>query len=82
MQQLSASGQAISVVLAIAGDDMPEAGISRGESMYVAWESATGAFCIVRWDRERWRCSCGKGECEHRLAVNEFVFQATQKQKH
>ncbi len=82
MQQREAPGPATTVVRAIAGDDMPEVGISRDESIYVTWESATRELCIVRWDRLRWMCSCGKRACEHKRAVNEFVFQAAQKQKH
>lgn len=67
--------QAVIVIQAIAGDDLPDAGMKVGTTIYLAWDRQTRRFFVVQWDRIRWVCSCGRPGCAHRLATNTYVFE-------
>ncbi len=63
------------ILRAVAGADMPEAHIKEGGRFYMVRDAEIGAFRVVKWDRVRWLCSCGKGPCEHKRYVNDFLTE-------
>jgi hypothetical protein len=71
--------QVVTIVRATAHTDLPELGIKQGDTFYLAHNGQPQNFRVVKWDRVRWVCSCGKGACEHKLAVNELVLKELQK---
>lgn len=75
--------QEVTILRAQATTDMPEIGIKHGDIFYITGDGQDGSpsarFRIVKWERIRWVCSCGKGACEHKLMVNTFVFELSQK---
>ena len=71
--------QAVTILRGIASVDIAEIGVKQGDRVYLARDGETNSFCVVRWERTRWVCSCGRGACEHKLRVNTFVFEESQK---
>ena len=73
--------QPVTIVRAKAKTDLPEVGIKQGDIFYLARDEQSQSFRAVKWDRVRWVCSCGQGACTHKLAVNDFVFEQSQKRQ-
>ncbi len=71
--------QPVMILRARASADIPAVGLKAGESFYLARDGEH--YRAVKWDRVRWVCSCGQGACEHKLAVNEFVFEQSQQSR-
>ena len=70
------------ILKATAGADLLEAGIKQGDTFYMVRDGLDSGpnlrFRVVKWEHTRWVCSCGKGRCEHKILVNDFLFQASQ----
>jgi hypothetical protein len=66
-------------VTAVTG--LPSLGIAPGKTAYLVPDALLQGFCLVWWDRIHWRCSCKWSGCGHRLAVNDFVFEASQQRQ-
>lgn len=71
------------ILKARADADLLEAGIKQGDTFYMVRDGLDRGpnmrFRVVKWDHTRWVCSCGKGKCEHKIFVNDFLFQESQK---
>jgi hypothetical protein len=66
--------------------DAPEMGVKAGEMIYLVRDEAASngpaaRFRIVTWAATRWTCSCGKGKCEHKRLVNDWLFAQSQEQQ-
>ena len=72
---------AVTILRGIASVDFPEIGVKQGDRVYLARHAQTNSFCVVRWQRTRWVCSCGRSACEHKLSVNSFVFEESQRRR-
>lgn len=74
--------QTATILKATAGADLLEAGIKQGDTFYMVRDGLDSGpnvrFRVVKWNHTRWVCSCGKGKCEHKLLVNDFLFQESQ----
>src|SRR5690348_10699351 len=69
------------ILKAKASADLPETGIKEGDTFYIVRDGNSGPdlrFRVVKSDGVKWVCSCGKGRCEHKFLVNEFLFKETQ----
>jgi hypothetical protein len=71
----------LTVVRLTASDELLTAGITRGKAFYLVHDEPAQRFHVVWWDRVHWLCSCDKGACVHKLAVNEFVFEESQQRR-
>ncbi len=74
--------RSVTILRAIASEDIPEVEVKRGDQIYLARDTDTtdkGRFFVVRWKRIRWICSCGQGKCNHKLMVNDFLTEEFQK---
>jgi hypothetical protein len=71
--------QPVTILPVTARTDFLESGIKQGTTLYLAWDWSARRFYVVQWDRIRWLCSCGTSACLHRLAVNIYVFELSQK---
>ena len=64
-------------VLALA--DNPVLAIRKNHTLYlVRLGDHNSSFHLVRWDRVQWICTCGRGRCGHKLAVNDMLVAESQ----
>ena len=66
------------ILRATARTDVPEIGIKQADTFYLVYDSRRRCCHLVKWEQVRWVCSCGKGKCEHKFRVSEFVFAESQ----
>jgi hypothetical protein len=81
---MSQQFQPVTILRALAESAIPEAGIKQGDTVYLARDTSvtsTDRFFVVKWERVRWVCSCGKRACDHQRQVNTFVFERIQKER-
>src|SRR5258708_10111132 len=74
---MSQQFQPVTILRVLAESAIPEAGIKQGDTVYLARDTSvtsTDRFFVVKWERVRWVCSCGKRACDHQRQVNTFVF--------
>ena len=71
----------LTVLQATATTNLPDIGIRQGKTFYLVFDERLHSFHLIWWDRIHWLCSCDKGACTHKLAVNDFVFEESQKRR-
>jgi hypothetical protein len=62
------------IISVIALADHPVLSIRKNHTLYLVRNGDhNSSFHVVRWDRVQWICTCGRGRCGHKTAVNDLL---------